>query len=47
MSKTKNTNNKRVSNNKIMTRYDLTFSDIDVQLDSKAIGIIMVVNKTK
>lgn len=47
MSNTKNTNNNNVSNNNIITRNDLTFCDIEVQLDNKEIGIIIVVNSTK
>jgi len=47
MSNTKKTANNNVSNNNIITTYDLTFSLIDVQLLNKAIGLIIVVNKTK
>ena len=47
MSKTKKTANNKVSNNKIIITYDLTFWLIDVQLLNKAIGVIIVVNKTK
>lgn len=47
MSNTKNTNNKSISKSKIITKQDLMFSVIDVQLESKAIGIIIVVSKTK
>lgn len=47
MSSTKNTHNSSVSNNNIVIRNDLKLWDIDVQLDNNAIGIIIVVNKTK
>ena len=47
MSNTKNTANNKVSNNNIIITKDLTFSVIDVQLLNKAIGVIIVVNKTK
>lgn len=47
MSSTKNTANNSVSNNKTITRKDLMFSVIELQLDKREIGIIIVVNKTK
>ncbi len=47
MSNTKKTANNNVSSNNIIITYDLTFSDIELQLDNKQIGIIIVVNKTK
>lgn len=47
MSKTKNTANNKVSNNKIIITYDLTFSLIEFQLLKSAIGVIIVVSKTK
>jgi len=47
MSNTKKTANNKVSNNKIIITYDLTFSFIEFQLLNKAIGVIIVVNKTK
>lgn len=47
MSNTKKTVNSKLSNNKIIITNDLTFSVIDVQLLNKAIGVIIVVNKTK
>lgn len=47
MSNTIKTANKRVSNNNIIITYDLILSEIEVQLDNKDIGIIIVVNKTK
>lgn len=47
MSNTKKTANNNVSSNKIIITYDFTFSLIDVQLLSKATGVIIVVNKTK
>ncbi len=47
MSNTKKTANNNVSSNKIIITYDLTFSDIELQLDNKHKGIIIVVNKTK
>ena len=47
MSKTKNTANNKVSNNKIIITYDLTFSLIEFQLLKRAIGVIIVVSKTK
>ena len=37
----------KVSNNNIMIKYDLTLFVIEFQFDIKAIGMIMVVNKTK
>ena len=37
----------RVSNNNIEVTYNLTFSEIEIQLDKSAIGIIIVVNNTK
>ena len=47
MSNTKNTANNNVSSNKIIITYDLTFSEIEVQLDNKEIGIIIVVKSIK
>ena len=47
MSNTKNTANNNVSNNNIIIKYDLTLSVIEFQFDIIAIGIIIVVNKTK
>ena len=47
MSNTRNTPSNNVSNNKIITRYDLTFSDIELQLDKRVIGMIIVVRRTK
>lgn len=47
MSKTKNTINSDVSNNKIIIRKIIVFSFMDFQLDINDIGIIMVVNNTK
>ena len=47
MSNTKKTANNKVSNNKIIITYDLTFSFIEFQLLNKAIGVIIVVNRTK
>ena len=47
MSNTKNTANNNVSNNNIIITYDLTFSDNELQLLNKDIGIIIVVNITK
>jgi len=42
-----NTASKSVSNNNIIITKDLTFSDIEFQLDSNEIGIIIVVKRTK
>lgn len=47
MSSTINTASSNVSNNSIIITKDFTFSDIELQLDNKEIGIIIVVNKTK
>lgn len=47
MSNARNTNKSKISSNKIVIRYDLTLCVIDVQFDSNAIGIIIVVNNTK
>lgn len=47
MSSTKKTANNKLSNNNIIITYDLTFSLIDVQLLNNAIGVIIVVNRTK
>ncbi len=47
MSKTKNTANNSVSNSNTIITYDFTFSVIELQLDNKAMGITIVVNKTK
>ena len=47
MSNTKKTANNKVSNNRIIIIKLLTFSDMDVQLDNIAIGVIIVVNNTK
>jgi hypothetical protein len=41
------TANNRVSNNSIVIRYNSTLFDMDLQLDSIEIGIIIVVNNTK
>lgn len=47
MSNDINTISNNVSNNNIIIKYDLTFSFIELQFDNNAIGIIIVVNKTK
>lgn len=47
MSRTKKVANSKLSSNKIIITYDLTFSLMDVQLLNKAIGVIIVVNNTK
>ena len=47
ISNTKKTASKSVSNSRIITTKDLIFSDIELQLDSKEIGIIIVVKSTK
>lgn len=47
MSSTKKTPNKSVSSSNIIIRYDLTLSEIDVQLDNNEIGMIIVVNSIK
>ena len=47
MSKTKKTANNNVSNIKIKIKYHFTFSDIEVQFDNNAIGIIIVVRFIK
>jgi hypothetical protein len=47
MSNTKNTANNNVSNNNIIIKYHFTSEDIEVQFDSNAIGIIIVVNNIK
>lgn len=47
MSSTKNTDNNRVSNNKMIIRNRIKLCVIDFQFDNKEIGIIIVVNKTK
>lgn len=47
MSSTRNTPSNNVSNNSIIIRYDFIFSDIELQLDSNDIGIIIVVKRTK
>ncbi len=47
MSNTKKTASNSVSNNKIIIAKDLIFSLIELQLDNRAIGIIIVVNNTK
>lgn len=47
MSKTKKTANNSVSNINIKIKYHFTFSDIDVQFDNSAIGIIIVVKSIK
>jgi hypothetical protein len=47
MSKTKKTANNKDSNSKIIITYDLTLSLIEFQLLNRAIGVIIVVNKTK
>jgi len=41
------TANSNVSSSSIIITKDLTFSDIEFQLDNKDIGIIIVVNNTK
>ena len=46
-SNTKKTANNNVSSNKIIITNDLTFSDIEFQLDNSAIGISIVVKITK
>ena len=46
-SNTKKTANNNVSNNKIIITNDLTFSEIEFQLDNSAIGISIVVKITK
>lgn len=47
ISKTKKTANNNVSSKSIIITYDLTFSEIEVQLDNRAIGMIIVVSNTK
>ena len=47
ISKTKKTANNNVSNIKIKIKYHFTFSDIEVQFDNNAIGIITVVKSIK
>jgi len=47
MSNTKKTANNKLSNIKIIITNDLVFSFIDFQLLNKAIGVIIVVSKTK
>ena len=47
MSKTKNTANNSVSNSNTIIIYEFAFFVIEAQFDSKAMGIIIVVNKTK
>ena len=42
-----NTANNNVSSSSMIMTKDLTFSDIDFQLDSSEIGIIIVVKRTK
>ena len=42
-----NTANNSVSNNSITITKDLTFTDIEFQLDNNDIGIIIVVKRTK
>ena len=47
MSSTKKTASNRLSNSKIIIAKDFIFSLIELQLDNRAIGIIIVVNNTK
>ena len=47
MSRTKKTANSNVSNINIKIKYHFIFSDIDVQFDNNAIGIIIVVKSIK
>lgn len=47
MSNTKKTASNNVSSNSIITRYEFIFSDIELQLDSNDIGIIIVVKSIK
>lgn len=47
MSNTKKTANNNVSKSKIIIRKDLMFSVIELQLDNKEMGIIIVVSNTK
>ena len=47
MSSTKKTANNSVSNSNTIITYAFTLSVIEAQLDNKAIGIIIVVSKTK
>lgn len=47
MSNTKKTDSNKLSNNKIIKTKDFLFSFIEFQLLSNAIGVIIVVNRTK